>query len=197
MNLSEIRWEDCEEENEKYLIADRIFFLACSRGCIEECERIFAKCERIFAESDFKNDINFSIGPFVFASVRGNVKMCEWLTNKFNLSTLNINPKTLKECFSKAAEAGNIDMTRFLYNTFGKIENMGSYLYLAFLNNKIDFVKFMFREGMVDRNDIGSMEECGSDIDQLARRDVDQFLKICEENSPIGSLTKAVEGYYV
>jgi hypothetical protein len=185
--------EDCEKENKnkKYLIAKGTFSLACSCGDIEECERLFA-------EFDFKNDINFSIGPFESASVRGNVKMCEWLTSKFNLSTLNINPKTLKKCFFKAAEAGNIDMTRFLYNTFGKIENMGSYLYLAFLNNKMDFVKFMFREGMVDHSDIGSMEECGSDINNyLLKGDKEKLMNICETYSQIGSFTKAVVVPYV
>jgi hypothetical protein len=165
------------------------FLQTCLAGNIRECEKLNE--EYVFAD-----DFVLLSRAVSHASSAGNIEMCEWLVNKFRLSDSNIVWEHLDYAFDYAAAYGNIEVARFLYTTFGKKEGvMCNYLYTAFQNEQTNFIKFLFEENMMGKIDIDQMENYGSQI--CSRRDVDQMLKICEENSPIGSLTKAVGGYYV
>jgi hypothetical protein len=176
-------------EKQKYMMAQGIFLLACALGDIE-------KCEELFSEFDFRNDFDLLNTALQRTCKNGIVDMCKWLIDKFNLSASNVKSEILNDIFQTAALFGKIGIAELLIDAFGKPNNMGDCFYIAYKNDKWDFVTFMFRKGMLDKSDIEFFDKNKRDV-YLWDIDRNELLKICKESSQIGLLTKAVKGSYV
>jgi hypothetical protein len=162
--------------------AENKFSNAFYEGNLEECKNL--------SKEFIINDFNFFNRGLLHCCRNENLNMCRWLIENFNLSKSNVRKEILDECFRVVSSNGNIDIFKILCYHFGNPENASKVLYYATIHESFNFVIFMFEEKIVDKSNIEYMYSDESDI-WLTDSNYEKLLKICEECSQIGSLTKA------
>jgi hypothetical protein len=162
-----------KNENESF------FLKACNDGDLRFCQ-ILSNI------SYFDNDRVFLNEALLVSCTKEHLSVCEWLTRKYSLSSLNVEQETLRICFYHSSLRGNIKLAQFLISNFGIPENLEKCLQMAFWLKNISFVAFLFENNIVDLNTINK-------INNLEEDERNGLLEMCEKHHTFGMFTKPVK----